>query len=270
MFAYIGGKYYLANWIIENFPENYQKMTYVEVFGGAGWVLTKKQPSTNEVYNDLDKNLYNIFYCLKYHRKELLQYFKYTIYSREFNKYYKEKLLNNSWKDDVERAFGWLYLRASNVSGHLNAGFGFAKDKDISRVSNLFSIYKRIIKFKDRFQKVCIENLDFEECIKKYDGEHTLFYLDPPYLNKEHNYNIKFTKNDHIRLANILKTIRGKFLLSYYDLPEINDLYSDFYKKTKTVPKHGYYIPKMNTAKFIRPKAIEILISNYIMPISEK
>ncbi|GAB6075802.1 DNA adenine methylase [Desulfurobacterium crinifex] len=33
MIPYIGGKSRLASWIISQFPENYTKMTYVEVFG---------------------------------------------------------------------------------------------------------------------------------------------------------------------------------------------------------------------------------------------
>jgi DNA adenine methylase len=36
---YIGGKSRLAKWIISHFPENYKKMSYVEPFGGGGWVL---------------------------------------------------------------------------------------------------------------------------------------------------------------------------------------------------------------------------------------
>jgi DNA adenine methylase len=37
-------------------------------------------------------------------------------------------------------------------------------------------------------QFVTIENLSFEEMVLKYDGEGTLFYLDPPYYEYEKYY----------------------------------------------------------------------------------
>ena len=45
-----GGKYYMANDIIELFPEH---TMFVEGFGGAGHIIFKKKPSNMEVYNDL-------------------------------------------------------------------------------------------------------------------------------------------------------------------------------------------------------------------------
>lgn len=41
--GWLGGKSQLARTIIDMLPEH---KTYVEVFGGAGWVLFKKTPST--------------------------------------------------------------------------------------------------------------------------------------------------------------------------------------------------------------------------------
>ncbi|MFQ9653619.1 MAG: DNA adenine methylase [Enterocloster sp.] len=42
---------------------------YIEVFGGAGWVLfaKEKQAGQLEVYNDRDGNLVNLYRCIKYH-----------------------------------------------------------------------------------------------------------------------------------------------------------------------------------------------------------
>ena len=60
MLSYIGGKSFLSRWIISNFPENYQSMTYCEPFGGGGWVLFKKDESSVEIYNDLNSDLVNL------------------------------------------------------------------------------------------------------------------------------------------------------------------------------------------------------------------
>lgn len=36
-----------------------------------------------------------------------------------------------------------------------------------------------------------------------------------------------FTTDDHVRLANVLHNIKGRFLLSYNDCPLVHDLYGD-------------------------------------------
>ena len=45
------------------FPLEYGK--FVEVFGGSGSVLLDKPSDPFEVYNDFDRNLVNLFHCLK-------------------------------------------------------------------------------------------------------------------------------------------------------------------------------------------------------------
>ena len=71
-------------------------------------------------------------------------------------------------------------------------------------------------------------NLDYKEIIKELDSVDTFFYCDPPYYKKcyyEYNFD---TDEQHIELANILKSIKGKFLLSYQNREFITDLYKGF------------------------------------------
>ena len=68
--------------------------------------------------------------------------------------------------------------------------------------------------------------MDFQTVIEKYDSEKTYFYVDPPYyIVGEGNYysNHEFNRQDHERLANCLKSIKGKFSLSYYDFPQLSE-----------------------------------------------
>lgn len=77
-----------------------------------------------------------------------------------------------------------------------------------------------------RLQRVIIENQDFEVLIKHYDSPVSFFYCDPPYFATESYYkDVGFTKKDHIRLRDTLVGIKGKFLVSYNDCPEIRALW---------------------------------------------
>ena len=80
----------------------------------------------------------------------------------------------------------------------------------------------------ERLNTVVIENRDFDKIIQSYDKENTLFYLDPPYYKTERHYQVGFKTEDHKRLSEALRNIRGKFILSYNDCPEIRELYQGY------------------------------------------
>ena len=128
---------------------------------------------------------------------------------------------------------------------------------EIMKIKPQLSIYNEINtdrynKINGKHKNVRYYNIDYKDIIKKYDSENAFFYCDPPYYKKEHLYeNHTFLKKEnHIELSNILKNIKGKFLLSYQDIPLIRDLYD------------GYNFYKYNGHNFVL--ATEIAITNYI------
>jgi DNA adenine methylase len=68
--CWMGGKHRLRKEIIKRLP---QHTCYVEVFGGAGWVLFGKDPSPVEVYNDIDGELVNFFRVVKTCHRAFIQ-----------------------------------------------------------------------------------------------------------------------------------------------------------------------------------------------------
>jgi len=89
------------------------------------------------------------------------------------------------------------------------------------------SIYNDIISYSFDIDADVIEKMDYKKLIEKYDSENTFFYLDPPYYGKENFYNLKIRdKNFHIELNNILKNLKGKFILSYESCDFIKGLYN--------------------------------------------
>ena len=75
---WVGGKRLLRKRIAPLVPTDIQ--SYIEPFGGAGWVLFYKDRWADlEIYNDLDGRLVNLFRIVKYHpnalKEELISLF---------------------------------------------------------------------------------------------------------------------------------------------------------------------------------------------------
>ena len=265
MIPYIGGKSYLASWIISNFPENFREMSYCEVFGGGGWVLFKKEPSFLETYNDLNKHLVNLFRVIRDNYEEFSFRADWSLHSREMYNEAKDKLQNDKFLSDVESAMHYAVDRLQTFSaGNSNSwGYAVTADKIISGKWRPF--VNRLSLINPRLKRVQIECLDFEKIIEKYDGKNALFYLDPPYVGVEFYYTIPgvdFKYEDHKRLSSILKNIKGKFVLSYYDDELIRKLYKKNRIITKETAKHSCGMTR-NTKIKVKPRGKELLIMNY-------
>jgi DNA adenine methylase len=83
--------------------------------------------------------------------------------------------------------------------------------------------------------------------------------MDPPYWKTENYYsNHDFDREDHERLANTIKEIKGKFALSYYDFPLLSEWF----------PKNEYCWEQKDFSKGASTKkekniGTELLIMNY-------
>ncbi len=263
MIPYIGGKSYLASWIISNFPKDYQEKTYVEVFGGGGWVLYKKEPSSIEVYNDLNRHLVNLFKTIRDNFEEFKHRAEWTLHSREMYNEARKKLSDDEFLCDIEKAMHYAIQQIQSFAGLGGWGYAITADKIVS--GKWLPFLRRLDLINARLKRVQIECLDFEDVIKKYDTEKTLFYVDPPYVEKEYYYNknnVNFGFEDHERLASLLQNIKGSFVLSYYEHKLVRKLYGNCRIISKQTIKHsrgsvGKY-KHMN-----RPRATDLLIMNY-------
>ena len=92
-----------------------------------------------------------------------------------------------------------------------------------------FEIFKMKLKYESKkLDKIEVYNSDYKDIISKYDSKSTFFYLDPPYRTREHFYiNHNFNDETHYELSQVLKDIKGRFALSYYYFPEIDEWYKD-------------------------------------------
>lgn len=217
-------------------------------------LLGKPTIDAFEVYNDFDRNLVNLFRCMKVRPMAVIRelgfcnlnsrddfdvirkFFEHEIFSDEYlaeelelteimlppaqAKELKELRLRIEQDYDVRKAAMYLKLQRYSYS---SSGKSFASQPfDIRK---LFSLIQQL---ESRMANVIVENQDFERLFRHYDREDALFYLDPPYFSTEDMYPGGFGMDDHKRLRDLLRNIKGRFLLSYNDCPEIRELYKDF------------------------------------------
>lgn len=215
--AWVGGKKALRDEILARFPRNYKR--YIEVFGGAGWVLFHKPPGNDfEVFNDFNGNLVNLYRCVREQPEALRDELRYMLNSRLDFEYMKGMLHFQAVLPDVRRAaYYYALIRYSYAAG--TSTFG-------SQPHAMWNNFPLIESAAGRLQKVVIENKDCVKLIRQYDRPESFFYCDPPYYNADQYYEAVSTDGfDHAGLADTLLGIKGKFLLSYNDCPEIRALY---------------------------------------------
>lgn len=220
-FSYIGGKRALANRIIALFPEH---RTYVEPFAGGAQVFFRKEPSKVEVLNDLDREIVNFYRVCQQHYEELVRYLKFTVVSRAWF-----DLLNATKPEqltDIQRAARHLYLAKTCYAGlvrHRN----FTVRVDEPPGFNPERIPALIEETHHRLARVQLECQPYEEILARFDRSSTLFYLDPPYFNiRLYSYNLE--PDDFRRMAERLGKIKGSFILSLNDLPEVRAIFKAF------------------------------------------
>lgn len=260
MIPYIGGKSRLAQWIMSQFPPH---VCYVEVFGGSAAVLLDKSPSQVEVYNDIDKDLINLFRIVRDPAKcrELFKRGKWLLFSRAEFLTMREKWRTADYTDEIDHALAFAYYMCVGRCGK-RSGMSYSMNKSAHATASSvwFNFMRRLVDTRKRLEKVNIECLDYSALFAKYDSKDTLFYCDPPYLKSDFYYCVNWKEEDHIKLAFALHTLKGRFILSYYDSDFIRSLYPDCYFLTKEVP---IYVHQQGGGK---TKAVELLVTNFTPP----
>lgn len=232
---YHGGKWLLSDWIISHFPEH---KVYVEPFGGAMSVLLNKQRSYAEVYNDLDSEIVNVFAMLRDHGAELQSLLQLTPFARtELDIAYKPTtdLVEKARRTIIKSFMGFGSDAIKNKSG-----FRSNSNRSGTTPAHDWANYADCIQpLIDRLAGVVIENRKADLIIQQQDSEDTLFYIDPPYVHSTRasenpkQYRFEMTDDDHRELAILLKSVKGKVVLSGYDSPLYKELYGDWEQEMK-------------------------------------
>jgi len=224
---YIGGKRNLAKRIcaiIDEIPHD----LYAEPFVGMGGVFfRRKQAPRNEVINDVSQDVTTLFRILQRHYPQFLDVLKFQISSRR--EFERLSAVNPDTLTDLERAARFLYLQRTAFGGKVH-GRNFAMSK--STRGSRFNLTRIVPMLEDVHERLCdvtIERMSFDKFIPTYDRAGVLFYLDPPYFTNETDYGDGvFSTADFDALADILRRLKGRFVLSLNDHPEVRRIFSGF------------------------------------------
>ena len=224
---YIGGKSKLAQEIIRIINETPHK-TYAECFVGMGGVFFRREFKPKaEIINDYSRDVATLFRVLEHHFVSFMRELEWKITSRtEF-----ERLLKTDpdTLTDMQRASCFLYLQKTAFGGKVS-GRNFGVSSQSSARFNVTKLTAVLEDVHERLAGVTIECLDYKKFISRYDHDDCLFYLDPPYYGCEDDYGSELFNRDEFELmAELLKGIKGRFILSINDTPEIREIFGDFH-----------------------------------------
>lgn len=221
---YPGSKWGLADWIIQHFPEGYEKMVYLEPFVGSGAVFFNKMPGAVETINDLDGDIVNLFRVLREQPEALQRALELTPYSREE---YDRSF--DICDDPVEKARRYVVRTTQAIGAKICDKSGWRNHKQMkiggtackwnSITETIPSAACRLLG--DTTHLVQIEHMDALRLIERYSSPDVLMYLDPPYLPNTRNtkrlYKHEMGEEGQIALIELVKKSKAKIILSGYD-----------------------------------------------------
>lgn len=249
----VGNKSSILHILYAVFPLKYNR--FIDVFGGSGSVLLgKPEIHPFEVYNDFDRNLVNLFRCMKERTMATIRELGFcNLNSREdfiaIRRFFEHEQFSD-WYLTEELGLTEIILPPPEAKELQELRKRITEDYDVRRAAmflkllrysyssscksyasqpfDIRKLFGLIQELENRMANVIVENQDFETLIRHYDRPDSFFYADPPYYSTESMYEVGFGWDDHVRLRDTLKQIKGKFLLSYNDCPEIRELYEGF------------------------------------------
>lgn len=214
-----GRKSRMMKHLLPLIPEH---VCYVEPFAGSLAVLLAKPRSAVEVVNDLNGDLVALYRNLQYHLPELLREIDYAMAARRNIKDY----IANPGLTEIQRAARFLVRNRTSFGGGMTS-FGVAKTAGggvgFSRETNTHLLGE----LHQRMDKVVVENIPYDRCLKLYDSADSFFFMDPPYLNADTGPYRGWNEKELTQFRRDVDKLKGRWVVTL-DASEFNQkLFAD-------------------------------------------
>lgn len=175
--------------------------------------------------NDVNGDLVNLYRVVQHHLEEFVRQFKWALSSRQVFKWLQET--RPETLTDIQRAARFYYLQQSAFGGRVDGqNYGTATTQPPGL--NLLRIEESLSAAHLRLSNTYIEHLTWQDCFRRYDRPHTLFYCDPPYWQTE-GYGVPFGFEQYEQMAEVLGQIKGKAIVSLNDHPDIRRVFGRYH-----------------------------------------
>ncbi|KKM21283.1 hypothetical protein LCGC14_1637030, partial [marine sediment metagenome] len=247
-FGHPAGKRNLRKEIIPRLPEGKR---YIEPFCGGASILfgIDSDKYEEEIINDLETDYISAFKFFKSMTEDDLN--KLKRYNWTSSKSFFNELKDKQFKSSIEKVGRFLYL-SWNSFNRMRKNYSPIIGDPIKRLERICA------QVKHRLKDVTILNKDALEVIKQYDSADTIHYIDPPYPGK---WDQGFGKDefDIKELAQVLKNLKGKFLLSL----EYDKEYESLFKQYNIIKVDVHAASATWVGEGRRTIGKELLIANY-------
>jgi DNA adenine methylase len=236
---YPGGKGKIANFIKLVFEKNLLlDGWYVEPYAGGASValsLLLGEYASKIVINDYDRAIYAFWHSVLNDTENLCNLIENTKVNIKTWRQQKAIQKQKDTADLLELGFSTFFLNRTNRSGIIKAGViggieqtGNYKIDDRFNKTDLIHRIKRIANYKDRILLYNLDAIELIRTISKTLPDKTLIYFDPPYYLKGKDLYVNHYKHeDHVLVSQMINGInKHKWLVSYDNVPEINEIYS--------------------------------------------
>lgn len=254
--TYYGGKQKLVPFIIPRIqPHN----SYTEPFAGGAAVFFAKEPSKIEVLNDTNKVLMNFYQVVQNDFVVLEKEIKNTLHSRDLHRKAWVIYTNPDMFDAVKRAWAVWVLSSQSFSSKLNGSWGY--DRDDNKCAKIVNAKKERFTeaLANRLRNVQLECTDALYIIDARDRKDSFFYVDPPYYDTDCGHYDGYSLQDYENLLKALSKIKGKFLLSSFPTPVLQEYAKRYKWKMFSIEQNTTVNAKSGYLK----RKVEVLTANY-------
>lgn len=237
---YPGGKRRLANFFKLVIKENdLSDGHYIELYAGGAAVALELlfDDFVSHVYiNDLDRAIYAFWHVVLYETEKLCKKIRDTDVTMK--EWYRQHAIQER-TDQVSLltlGFSTFFLNRTNRSGIILGGVIGGKEQGGKykidarfNKANLIERIKRIGRYRSRITISKEDAADFIEDTLPGLSKRSLVYLDPPYYQKgEGLYKNFYEHQDHERIAGLVSNINQQWIVTYDNIPEIQEMYDGF------------------------------------------
>jgi DNA adenine methylase len=204
-----GGKSRLLKQLLPRIPKH---VCYCECFAGGLALLLAKPRSELEIVNDLNGDLVSLYRCAQYHLPALLQEMEWAIGSRKV----LFDFMAQPGLTEIQRAARWFVRNKISFAGGMTS-FAVSRTNGGGAAISSVNAMEQLKRFHDRMDRVIVENLPYDRCLKLYDAATTFFFLDPPYLHAKPKNYAGWNENQMEELRGNLAGLKGRWLLTVDD-----------------------------------------------------